>query len=82
MSIYVDKKFILDLFERNDFRTKSLVSSIINTCKDDFMNLLLSVLFKIPVVNRYYGLKKSPTILKHVIKLIFCLEIELDFEGS
>lgn len=75
----VDKAAIVLLF-RSDAGVKPAVMSIMDACKDDFLRLLLSVLFKVPLRNAYCGMRRSPAILKRIINLIFGLEIELGAE--
>lgn len=65
------KKSIVSLFHSFNESMRPQVHEAINGCSDLFLQLILSVLFKVPIANKYHGLRRSPSILKHVIKLVF-----------
>lgn len=79
MSI-LNKKSIVSLFHSFNESMRPHVHEVINACGDDFLQLILSVMFKIPVDNKYHGLRRSPSILKHVIKLVFGLNPDIYLE--
>lgn len=74
------KESIVTLFHGFNESMRFQIHATINTCGDDFLQLILSVLFKVPVINKYHGLRRSPSILKHVIKLVFGLNPDVYLE--
>lgn len=80
LMLVLTKKSVVSLFHSFSESMRPQVHEAINACSDDFLQLVLSVLFKVPVANKYHGLKRSPSILKHVIKLVFGLNPDVYLE--